>query len=419
MTVSTTTRVTRHNGNDVATSFSTGWKFDDTAWVSIVLIAADGSTTSPAFTVTGAGAASGGTVTLTSVVPATGEELLVIRTIPDTQPTSLSNLGAFLPRTVERVLDRLTMQVQELQEQINRCVRLPMATANGVDMELPTPSAGAYPKWNGAANGWTYASTVVPDTATVSAFMETVLDDATAADARTTLGLGTFATYNIDLMTESVQFDSTDSVKFKNALTPSYPLVTGALTENPPFQINFRSHVNGADRLMGWNSTNGLFATTDAKFSWWYKSGLNARQSVLWEVDSAAGGSTFTFDGNIKAAVGSTSYDVGFKDVPITTQNANYTYALTDRGTAVIKSNTTAYAHTVPPNSSVAFPIGSVIAFANLGSAGAITITRGSGVTIYLEGTLTSGDRTVASGGVGRLWKVATDTWICGGVGVT
>ena len=106
-------------------------------------------------------------------------------------------------------------------------------------------------------------------------------------------------------------------------------------------------------------------------------------------------------------------------DVPGTVANATRTYGLADRGTGVGKDNTTAYTHTVPPNASVAFPIGTVIAYFNDGSAGDLTIAQGAGVTIVLDGTTTTGNRTVAPGGTGRLWKVDTNRWICGGSATT
>lgn len=100
-------------------------------------------------------------------------------------------------------------------------------------------------------------------------------------------------------------------------------------------------------------------------------------------------------------------------------QNANYTLVLTDANKHVYKDNTTAYAWTVPPNSSVAFPTGTVVTMVNGGSSGAITITRGSGVAILLAGDGTDSDKTLAAYGMASLLKVDTNTWFISGAGVS
>lgn len=100
-------------------------------------------------------------------------------------------------------------------------------------------------------------------------------------------------------------------------------------------------------------------------------------------------------------------------------QNANYTLALTDANKHIYKSNTTAYAWTIPPNSSVAFPTGTTVSLVNGGSAGAITVTKGSGVTLLLAGDGTDSNKTLAAYGWATAMKVGTDTWLISGVGVT
>ena len=101
------------------------------------------------------------------------------------------------------------------------------------------------------------------------------------------------------------------------------------------------------------------------------------------------------------------------------TQNANYTLVLADAIKHIYKSNTSAYAWTVPPNSAEAFPIGSTVTMYNGGSAGSITITRGIGVVIATAGTGTDSDKTLAPYGLATLLKISTDTWIINGVGLT
>jgi hypothetical protein len=73
---------------------------------------------------------------------------------------------------------------------------------------------------------------------------------------------------------------------------------------------------------------------------------------------------------------------------------------------------------TVPANAATAFTVGDTIALYN-NSASTITITQGSGVTLRLAGTATSGNRTIAQRGLATLIKIATDEWVVSGMGVS
>jgi hypothetical protein len=88
-------------------------------------------------------------------------------------------------------------------------------------------------------------------------------------------------------------------------------------------------------------------------------------------------------------------------------QSGNYTLVLTDRFKTLLMTSGSANALTVPPNSSVAFPIGTRIPGWTTG-AGDTTITPGAGVT------LNSRDGALISAGQHAAWmieKTATDTW--------
>jgi hypothetical protein len=87
-----------------------------------------------------------------------------------------------------------------------------------------------------------------------------------------------------------------------------------------------------------------------------------------------------------------------------------YTLVLGDAGEFVTMTNAAASTLTVPPNSSVAFPVGTVIEGAQLG-AGQVTLTPGAGVTI--NGT--PGLKVAAQYGTFGLLKTATDTWLAYG----
>lgn len=96
------------------------------------------------------------------------------------------------------------------------------------------------------------------------------------------------------------------------------------------------------------------------------------------------------------------------------TQTANYTLVLGDAGKCVdVNHATNAITVTVPPNSSVAFPVGTVIEICRYG-AGTCTIAPGAGVTlpnrVQVAGTA---NRTIASQlSTASLRKRATDEWV-------
>jgi hypothetical protein len=99
--------------------------------------------------------------------------------------------------------------------------------------------------------------------------------------------------------------------------------------------------------------------------------------------------------------------------ITVVTLSGNKTLALTDAQT-IQYSN--AYNITVPPNSTVAFPVGTTITIINSASSTSLNITRGSGVAMYLATDATNGTRTLEGKGVCTIVKVATDTWHITGV---
>jgi len=100
---------------------------------------------------------------------------------------------------------------------------------------------------------------------------------------------------------------------------------------------------------------------------------------------------------------------VGYKGLPQTSGGSGYTLALTDQGRHV----TITGGVTIPANSSVAFPIGTIIVvFNDSASTQTIAITAD---TLRLAGTTTTGTRTLAAYGLCTLVKVGTTTWVATG----
>ena len=120
--------------------------------------------------------------------------------------------------------------------------------------------------------------------------------------------------------------------------------------------------------------------------------------------------STMILDGTIANADISTTaaIDLGkLADVSTSAQTASYTLVLADKNKIVEMSVATANTLTVPPNSSVAYAVGSQINILQTG-AGQTTVTAGAGVTINAAPGLKM--RTQWS--YATLVKRATDTWV-------
>lgn len=134
-------------------------------------------------------------------------------------------------------------------------------------------------------------------------------------------------------------------------------------------------------------------------------------------------GQSLDTDGTLKAGIVSTTkLDTTVQSqlstidtlplVTATTQSGTtYILALADAGTAVEFTSASTVTVTVPPNSSIAFPVGTVIELAQFG-AGVLTVAAGSGVTIRSANNLLSA-RTQYS--TLSLRKRATNEWVLAG----
>jgi hypothetical protein len=109
---------------------------------------------------------------------------------------------------------------------------------------------------------------------------------------------------------------------------------------------------------------------------------------------------------------------VGFRNTPVNSQSAAYETVLADSGKTILHpvADDNARIFTIPANSSVAYPVGTVISFVNLQNTVTIVITTD---TMYLANDGDTGDRTLAEYGMASAMKVASTTWIISGNGLT
>jgi hypothetical protein len=91
-----------------------------------------------------------------------------------------------------------------------------------------------------------------------------------------------------------------------------------------------------------------------------------------------------------------------------------YTTVLSDNGKLITLSNASAITATIPPNSSVAYPVGAQLNFVQLG-AGQVTFTQGVGVTIVSTGATASAPKTRAQYSSATAIQTSANNWLVAG----
>jgi hypothetical protein len=230
MTLSTTTNRATFEGSGTTGPFPFLFPFTDDADISVFTVT-DGvvdDLDDSEYTLTGAGDPDGGSVTTVAAV-ATGTTLVIMRIIALDQTTDLENQGSFYAETHEDTFDRLAMQIQQLQEEVNRCLRMPKSI--GVDQTLSDSRGGTYPYFE-AGGSLTYVTAVsfTASAALLTAFVtstyeippaqtEVVLINSATSDCVITPQSGdtivNAATYTLTVKDEAVHFIKTGTNWFK------------------------------------------------------------------------------------------------------------------------------------------------------------------------------------------------------------
>lgn len=163
MTVATTTAAASYLGDGSTIAFAVPFEFFDAAELVVALISATGTATTQtlgtAYTVSG-GAGSIGTVTMTTA-PASGTTLHIRRSTARTQTTALAVAGAFPTAAIETRLDRIALQLQELDRADTLAIR--GADTDTAMPRLPTRAARAGKALTFDANGDPAATTLTAD----------------------------------------------------------------------------------------------------------------------------------------------------------------------------------------------------------------------------------------------------------------
>lgn len=128
MTVSSTTTKNSYSGDGSTTVFAYTFKiFDEDDITVIVRTDATGSETTKTkttdYTVSGVGSASGGNITF-GTAPISGETVVLLRDTAQTQTTDYTPNDPFPAAAHEDALDRMTFLAQEIQEELDRAIKV-------------------------------------------------------------------------------------------------------------------------------------------------------------------------------------------------------------------------------------------------------------------------------------------------------
>lgn len=164
MTVSTTTYKIVHQGigGEFDTDFAFNFRILDEDHLVVQIINNSGTlqaqTINVDYTVTGIGNDdaktnyTSGTVSFVTAPLAT-DTIIIKRGTPLTQGVDYIENDNFPAETHEEALDKLTLQAQDMQEQLDRCFKLDYTGEEATDFTLPDPVANYYLRFNDDADG--------------------------------------------------------------------------------------------------------------------------------------------------------------------------------------------------------------------------------------------------------------------------
>lgn len=135
---------------------------------------------------------------------------------------------------------------------------------------------------------------------------------------------------------------------------------------------------------------------------------------TVQETLAVTGVATFSADVVLADVTATSDFSSGYKGLPIVTLDASGDVLASYAGKTVRHTSGSAHAYTIQPNATIAHRVGAAIVLRNIG-AGAVTITRGSGVALRLAGSSTDGNLTLNQWGMVTLVQEATDVWVASG----
>ncbi len=367
------------------------------------------------YSVTGAGADTGGTVTFVAA-PASGDIVTLIRDLSVERSSDFQESGEFRAKVINDELDKIIAMAQEADDGLTRTLHQTSTDAAG-SLELPEKAARASKALGFDANG-----DPVVSTKTMSA-MESEADNAAASAAAALASETSASTHNSNAQTAKTASETAQSLaeaardaaqtaetNAETAETNAAASATaadvakiewqGAWVTTTVYAVADAVEEAGSSYVCIVAHTAGVFATdlSAAKWELMAQKGADGADGVDG-ADGAdgAGSGTVTSVATSGLAGGGPITGTGTVDVPIASQaqaevgtdnatamtplranqaivaladliiqnskSAAYTLVLSDAGKHILhpSADTTAQTFTIPANSSVAYPVGTAL----------------------------------------------------------
>ena len=227
--------------------------------------------------------------------------------------------------------------------------------------------------------------------------------------------------------------------KKTNTQTNSYTGASGEVTIDTDKQVIVvhDGSTAGGISLASEARVNAAFTAANNSTDTWVRSAANAASSYANSGFSQANTATTNAatadqravtsgvyaNAAFAAANSSTTVDgidaVGFRNIPINSQNTAYTAVLADSGKVIFHPETDANTRTftIPANSTVAYPNGTAITFINMSSAN-VTITLATD-TMYSSPDGTTGSKVLSQYGSATALKMTPTSWLLSGSGLS
>jgi len=140
-----------------------------------------------------------------------------------------------------------------------------------------------------------------------------------------------------------------------------------------------------------------------------------AAHAITYPISVGNGGTGQTTAAAALAALG--GLGAAYQRLPQTTESAAFDFDPAMDG-GHVRYTGAAAAGTIQPNATKNFPRDAVVLIVNDGS-GALTITKGAGVSLIWAASGADANRTLAVGGMATILQVATNRWFISGAGLT
>jgi len=149
MTVTTTSNIDQYTADGVMSAYTFTFALLQAADLTVYI---NGAVTALAYTVAINSNGVGGTVTFSPTVPSNGDNLILAREVDYTQAVSIPGNANLRESTLETMVDRVVMQVQQVKEIVDRSLHFVIGSS--INPELYEPDDDTIPFFDGTDVIW-------------------------------------------------------------------------------------------------------------------------------------------------------------------------------------------------------------------------------------------------------------------------